>query len=151
MNIHDRSEALRKEIDETIQRERWRFHLLYAVGISVIVLSVIASGLATLLGLGTVSRSESHRSDRRDPWGFLTFAGATLRLSEQASWHLTRKEMVVALFAAGYCYELPLEPSADNIAAIAEDWTHLDRRLHEELTQKVLPKSAPIKAREDHN
>jgi hypothetical protein len=102
-------------------------------------LTILVSAAATLAG--AVKTDSRIVGGLAAVPGILTLGASTLRLNERAAWFFMRKEMISGL-RRRLLYELPVDATADNVAAISKSWTDKDHDLHE-LFKKFLSDEAP--------
>jgi hypothetical protein len=135
MTIQERIDGLRRDLELAHSRDRFRFSLFYVSGIAVVVLTILASAAAALLGqLGENTKTVG--AIAAIP-GILTLGGSTLKLNARAGWHARHKEMIAGI-KRKLLYELPLEPTAEDLVAVAEAWTKAEDKFYQEFVENIL-------------
>jgi hypothetical protein len=129
MTIDERIRDLQTRLQGAADTERLRGRALHFLAHTAIAIALGASAVA---GIGGVL----FHLDSRIIGGFALIPGIasvvanSLKLQPKANFHFRKKNSLVGL-ERRLVYELPEEPSADNVAAIAKAWTELDTRTHD--------------------
>jgi hypothetical protein len=136
MTVQERIDRLDADLTRAANRERLRAYFCLTLSFLMIGLTVLASVIG---GIGGISSTLSQRilgSIALIP-GILAVTANTLRLSQRVSWHFKKRYGILGL-QRRLLFEVPLEPTPDNVAAIAKSWTQMEDKLHEEFTNDVM-------------
>jgi hypothetical protein len=136
MTIQERLQDLADNLQKTAVRNRRRAHFYHFVLVSMVSLGVLASAVAGLGGIFFKLDAKVVGGIALIP-GIFAVAANTLRLSERVALCHERKNGLRGL-RRRLMYELPEEPTVDNIAAISEAWTALEDRWHKEFVKEIM-------------
>lgn len=125
--IQHRIDALRTEIEDTIALYGRLARLNYWGAAGLMALTLASSALAALGGfLGFPSQLVG--SVALLP-GVIALIATTFNLQGRANWHYRKKDALYGL-RRKLLFELPENPAAQDIAAVAEEWTQLNERMN---------------------
>ncbi len=124
--------ARRAELDAGLAREEALYFRLAHVnyyGQQVFVWgSLVASAAAALLGLLPSNAPKAWVGLLAAASVALVGASRQLGLQEKANWHYRKTDALIAL-RRRLAFELPLSPTADDLAAISKAWSDLDSNM----------------------
>lgn len=92
--------------------------------------SLLASGAAAVLGL-TAAISQKQLGALAAASAALVGASHQLGFQQKANWHYRKADAITAL-RRRMAYEIPLPPSANDIAALSREWSTLDLNMSQQ-------------------
>jgi hypothetical protein len=147
--ISKRITDLTHDLDQDINRTLRNARLNYT---SSVLLMLIALGCSLGAGcVGLIARIPRHLGVLAFLPPLIALVATTLKLDGKARWHC-KKLNGLEVLRSRLLYELPDPPSVDNVAAVANSWTHLNETMEEEWNQSldfdwsVLAKKPPANA-----
>jgi hypothetical protein len=129
MTINERVQDLQTRLQKATNEERIRGDMLHFLTVLTIGIAVGASAVAGIGGILFHLDSKIVGGIALIP-GVAGVAATSLKLQPKANFHFRKKNSLVGL-ERRLLYELPEQPSAENVAAISKAWTELDQTTHD--------------------
>ena len=146
MTIQERITDLDNRLAATARTEGQRGYLYHFLLAGMMSLGVLASAVAGVGGIFFKLDAKVVGGIALIP-GIFGLAANTLRLSERVGLHHQRKVGLLGL-RRRLLYELPEQPTADNVAAISEAWTAMEEKWHKEFVKEI---TTPLSKLGKHN
>jgi hypothetical protein len=126
--ILSRIDALKSDLEKAINHYNVRARANYWMAFLLMSITLGSSAIATLCGfLGANGKITGIFAALP---GITALFAVTLKPAGRANWHYRKKDGLNAL-RRRLLFELPAEPTADNVAAISKSWTDLTKKMNE--------------------
>src|SRR5947209_4442665 len=129
-DVQARADGLEKQLNDDIRYEKVRAVGDYWIALCLMIIVIISSVAAGLGGLAFGWSAHLTGSIAFIP-GALAVIAATMKFEGKSNWHY-RKLYGFNSLKSRLLYELPLEPSVDNIAALSKERRDLIKEMEKE-------------------
>lgn len=133
--VAKRIAALTQELDEGIHRTWAKARNAYIWSQALVIMALLCSVAAAVSGIFFLVPAKIVGGIAALP-PLIAYVAANLKLETRSSWHY-RKVNGLSALRSRLLYQLPEEPSADNVAAVASDLNKLDEGMQEEWEKTV--------------
>jgi hypothetical protein len=146
--IQGRRDNLKQELNDQIERCDKRAREAHWLAISLMLIALTCSGLAGLAGIGGFLPKLLIGILALIPGG-IAITATTFKPQARSSWHY-RKADALGSLRSRLLYQLPVNPSADNVAAIARDRDKLIEQMQAEWDKEFVFNWAAFSAPSAH-
>jgi hypothetical protein len=132
-NLAERAQSLHDELDRAARHYRRVARLNYHFSLLLVWASIVASAAIAIGGILFDASGKVLGVIALVP-AIATLINSVYQPQARANWHYKKRDRLNAL-SRRLRYKLPVDPTADNIAAVSNDWQKLDQEM-DELWQK---------------
>jgi hypothetical protein len=132
--IKARIETLTQELDSAISNSQPRARGNYWTSVILMIIAVGASVVGGVGGLSAKFGSQVTGVLALVP-GAIALLASNIKWQDKSNWHYRRKNESLAL-RSRLLLQLPEEPTADNVAAVAKDRDIMEARMNKEWEEK---------------
>jgi hypothetical protein len=126
-NLIERAQSLNDELDKAIRHYRRLARLNYHFMLFLVWVAILASAAIAIGGILFDASAKLLGVIALVPT-IATLINSVYQPQARSNWHYKKRDRLNAL-RRRLQFELPMEPSADNIAAISNEWTKLDSEM----------------------